>query len=158
MPTLGFPARAIAAALGLNTRTVRKRFAKIRASSADVIRIRASRLNARWYREYLDHDPTAVLSEITVPILALTGGHDVQAPPHDTETICRLVKGPCSPAIIDDVSHVLRADPDVRGLRGYSRAMREPVDPAVLSAITDWTCRVASGAPPSADGAASTPK
>jgi alpha-beta hydrolase superfamily lysophospholipase len=158
LPTLRPPARAIASMLGLNTRAVRRRFAKIRASSADVMRLGVNRVNARWYREYLDHDPATVLAQVAVPILALSGGHDVQVPPQDTQTVCRLVRGPCSAVIVDGVSHILRADPDLRGLRGYSRAMREPVDPAVLGAITDWIGRAASAAPPPAGGAATAPK
>jgi pimeloyl-ACP methyl ester carboxylesterase len=147
MPTLGRPARAIMGLLRIDSaETQRKRFAQIRTSSGDVLRIRGQRLNVRWLREFLDHDPAPVLAEITVPVLALTGGHDLQVPPQDTQAVCRLVRGPCSPVIIDDVSHVLRADPDSRGPRAYKRAVREPLDTAVLTAITEWLGRTAAAA------------
>jgi pimeloyl-ACP methyl ester carboxylesterase len=148
LPTLGRPARAIMGLLRIDpVRTQRKRFAQIRASSGDVIRIRGRRLNARWLREFLDNDPAPVLAEITVPVLALTGGRDLHVPPQDTQAICGLVHGPCSAVMIDGVSHILRADPDTRGPRAYRRATREPVDPAVLAAITGWIGRTASAAP-----------
>ncbi len=75
-------------------RSQRKRAARIKASQADVMRIQGMRFNARWFRDFLAYDPSPVLARITVPILAITGGQDVQVPPEDVDTVGCLVKGP----------------------------------------------------------------
>ena len=59
-------------------RTQRKRVARIKSSTGDVIRIRGFRINARWWRDLLAYDPRPALARITVPVLAITGGQDVQ--------------------------------------------------------------------------------
>jgi pimeloyl-ACP methyl ester carboxylesterase len=124
--------------------TQRKKFARIRASSKDFIRIGGKRLNAHWLREYLDYSPAPALARITVPVLAITGGHDLQVPPDDLVTIKDLVQGSCTTCRFDDLSHLLRSDPDRKGPRAYRRAVRQPVDPRLLERVTDWIANVAA--------------
>ena len=116
----------------------RKALARIRATHEDVVRIRGARLNARWFREFMAYDPTSDLSRITVPVLAITGGHDLQVPPDDVDAIGHLVRGEFSGHVAGDLSHLLRPDPETRGPRGYKRAVKQPVSPEVLSLITEW--------------------
>jgi pimeloyl-ACP methyl ester carboxylesterase len=115
-----------------------KRVAKIEASRGDVIRIQGIRFNARWFRDFLAYDPVPVLARIQVPVLAITGGQDVQVPPEDVAAIGRLVQGPFEGHVAGDLSHLLRPDPDSVGPRGYRRAVRQPVSPEVLDLITAW--------------------
>jgi fermentation-respiration switch protein FrsA (DUF1100 family) len=96
------------------------------------------RTNARWIRDFVAYDPAPALDRITVPVLAVTGGQDLQVPPEDVDTIGRLVKGPFEGHIVGDLSHLLRPDPDSVGPRGYRRAVRRPVSPEVLELITGW--------------------
>ena len=119
-------------------RAQRKNQAKIMASTADVIRVQGTRVNARWTRDFVAYDPAPALARITVPVLAITGGHDLQVPPEDVEAMGRLVKGPFEGHVIPDLSHLLRPDPDSLGPRGYRRQVRQPVSPEVLRLITDW--------------------
>jgi alpha/beta superfamily hydrolase len=116
----------------------RKQFARFRSTPADVIRVAGRKMNARWFREFLDYDPAPVFRRVTVPILALTGGHDLQVPPEDVETIKTLVLGPCDARTVGDLSHLLRPDPETRGPRNYKQAVREPVSPEILTSITAW--------------------
>jgi uncharacterized protein len=116
----------------------RKRVARIEASPADVIRIQGIRINARWFRDFLAYDPRPVLARITVPVLAITGGQDVQVPPEDVEVIGRMVQGPFEGHVTGDLSHLLRPDPQSLGPRGYRRSVRQPVSPEVLRLITAW--------------------
>ncbi len=122
-------------------RAQHKNLARIQASSADVLRIQGTRVNARWLREYAAYDPAPALARITVPVLAITGAADLQVPPEDVETIGRLVRGPFEGHIPDDLSHLLRPDPARIGPRGYRRAVRQPVSPAVLALIAQWGTR-----------------
>jgi len=96
------------------------------------------RVNARWYREFFAYDPTADFARIAVPVLAVTGGHDMQVPPQDVEAIGQLVQGQFEGHVVGDLSHLLRPDPRWAGPRGYRRSVRQPVSPAVLAIITRW--------------------
>jgi uncharacterized protein len=101
----------------------RKNQDRIMASSADVMRIQAQRVNARWFRDFIRYDPAPVLARITVPVLAITGGHDLQVPPRDVDAIGALVKGPFEGHIVGDLSHLLRPDP-TRQARAATAARR----------------------------------
>jgi uncharacterized protein len=116
----------------------RKNQAKIMASSADVIRMQGVRVNARWVRDFVRYDPALALAQVTVPVLAITGGHDLQVPPADVEAMGKLVRGPFEGHVVGDLNHLLRPDPDCLGPRGYRRATRQPVSPEVLDLITAW--------------------
>lgn len=121
--------------------TQRRRLARITSSPSDVVRIQGIKMNARWYRDFLAYDPAPVLAKITVPVLAITGGRDIQVPPTDVEEAGRLVQGPFEGHIAGDLSHLLRPDPASRGLRDYRRSARQPVSPELLTLITAWVAR-----------------
>ena len=119
----------------------RKNQDRIMASSADTMRIQGQRVNARWFRDFVRYDLAPVLARITVPVLAITGGHDLQVPPADVEAIGGLVKGPFEGHVAGDLSHLLRPDPGSAGPRSYRRSVRQPVSPEVLALITGWVTR-----------------
>jgi uncharacterized protein len=116
----------------------RKNQDKVMASTADVMRVQGQKVNARWTRDFVAYDPAPVLERITVPVLAITGGHDLQVPPDDVAAMRGLVKGPFEGHVVGDLSHLLRPDPDLTGLRGYRRAGRQPMSSEVLDLITNW--------------------
>jgi uncharacterized protein len=116
----------------------RKNMNRIMASSDDGMRIQGMRVNARWVRDFAAYDPAPALARVTVPVLAITGGQDLQVPPEDVEAMGRLVTGPFEGHVVADLSHMLRSDPDAVGPRGYRRAARQPVSPEVLELITSW--------------------
>jgi pimeloyl-ACP methyl ester carboxylesterase len=122
-------------------RSQRKNLAKIMSSSADVIRVQGTRVNARWIRDFVRYDPALALAGVTVPVLAITGGHDLQVPPADVEAMGRLVRGPFEGHVVGDLSHLLRPDPGSAGPRGYRRQARQPVSPEVLGMISAWVRR-----------------
>jgi pimeloyl-ACP methyl ester carboxylesterase len=138
-PTLPGVAKAVMRITGSDfVRSQHKRMAKLAESSGDVIRMGGIRVNARWYREFMRYDPAADFARVTVPVLAIAGGHDMQVPPEDVDAIGALVKGPFEGHIVDDLSHLLRPDPAWAGPRGYRREVRQPVSPKVLAIITAW--------------------
>jgi pimeloyl-ACP methyl ester carboxylesterase len=119
-------------------RAQRKNQERIMASADDVMRIQGTKVNARWVRDFVASDPRPALARITVPVLAITGGADVQVPPDDVEVMRTLVRGPFEGHVIGHLSHMLRPDPDSVGPRGYRRAGRRPISPEVLGVITGW--------------------
>ena len=138
-PTLPAVAKAIfRLTSGDFKRSQHKRLERLRASSGDVIRMQGIGVNARWYREFLSYDPAPSLRRVTAPVLAITGGHDMQVPPEDVDTIGGLVAGPFDGHLVGDLSHLLRPDPGWAGPRGYRHAVRQPVSTEVLALMTGW--------------------
>jgi pimeloyl-ACP methyl ester carboxylesterase len=122
-------------------RAQRKNLAKIMASTSDVVRMQGVRVNAKWTRDFVAHDPALALAGVSVPVLAITGGHDLQVPPGDVEVMGQLVHGPFEGHVVADLSHLLRPDPDSIGPRGYRRQTRQPVNAEILRLVTDWVTR-----------------
>jgi len=123
-------------------RAQRKNQDRIMASAGEVVRIQGVRVNARWVRDFVRYDPAPALRQLTLPVLAITGGHDLQVPPADVAAIGQLVGGPFEGHVVGDLSHILRSDPDSVGPRGYRRAARTPVSTEVLSLVTTWATRL----------------
>ncbi len=119
-------------------RSQRKAFARLKAGSANVVRMQGRRINAAWMREFLDYDPAIDLAHIEVPVLAITGDRDIQTDPDDLDRMPRLVRGPFEAHRLPGVTHLLRTEAAKRGLRGYREQSRRPVDPRVASAILAW--------------------
>lgn len=120
----------------------RKSFAKIRNSTADTIRVQlVQKLNAKWFREFLDFDPAEDLARVTIPVLAITGSKDIQVNPADLEIMRRLVKGEFESHLVPDLTHILRADEGEPTLSTYKEQAKRPVDSRVLELVSDWVER-----------------
>lgn len=138
-PTLPAPVRLMLKLLRTDlARQVSRNHDKLRATTTDVARIGGARLNARWFREYLDYDPRDDLARLTVPVLAVTGGKDLQVDPADLTTVADLVPGRVTTWLAPDVSHILRTQHGTPSLSAYRRDVRRPVEPAVLDRVTAW--------------------
>ena len=148
-PTLPAPVRGLLRLLRTDLEAkVAANHRKILATTTDVARIDGARVNARWTREFLVHDPRADLARLTVPVLAVTGGKDLQVPPEDLGVIAATVPGPVEVRRIPDLTHTLRRQPRDASLRRYRGELRRPVDPDVCATVVAW-CRSVSGVPAS---------
>lgn len=150
--TLQYQARALAEALPAPVRLLlrllridvvtlnAKRIRQLRATTGDVARVGGVKINARWFRETLDHDPADTMARITVPVLAITGSADRQVDPADLDTVRATVAGPVETHRIDGVDHILRnrasGDP-----RSYRRESRQSLAPEVTELIVGWIHR-----------------
>jgi uncharacterized protein len=122
--------------------------ARIRTTTSDVARIGGARVNARWHREFLAHDPREDLARLSVPVLAITGAKDLQVDPADLDRITGLVPG-ATVHRVPDLTHTLRRQPGAPSLSAYRRELRRPVDPEVLTTVVSW-CRDVTGLDPTA--------
>jgi len=119
-------------------RTQSKRLGQIKATTGDTARIQLVRINAKWFREFMAHDPAPSLASIQVPVLALTGSKDIQVNPDDVERICQLVPSDCSGHVIDDLTHLLRKEAGEPSVRTYKKQAKLPVDRELLAMATTW--------------------
>jgi pimeloyl-ACP methyl ester carboxylesterase len=139
VPTLPAASRALLRLLRIDPlKSQRKAFARLRSTTTDAIRIQGKKVNARWLRQFMDYDPIPVFERIRVPLLVLVGEYDMQVPPEDAQTIGTLVHGACHQQVLAGISHILRADPESQGPRGYRKSLKEEVNAAVLNAVVAW--------------------
>ncbi|MBB3086548.1 alpha/beta hydrolase family protein [Geodermatophilus sabuli] len=152
-PTLPAPVRALLRLFRIDLEAkVAANHARIKATTTDVARIGGARVNARWHREFLAHDPRGDLARLHLPVLALTGEKDLQVPAGDLDAIAATVPGPVEVHRVPDLTHTLRRQAGPASLRAYHAELRSPVDPEVLRTVVDWCSRTlgvtADSAPP----------
>lgn len=116
----------------------RKTLEKIKSSSEDSFRIQGQRVNAKWMRELISHDPKGDLKKTRVPVLAITGSNDIQVDPKDLQTMKSMASAEIEIHEIDGLTHLLREDNGNKGLQGYRKQVREPVDPRVMEKLSEW--------------------
>ena len=119
-----------------------KQLDKLTASTDDVMKIQFQKVNAKWFREFLAHDPADTLRGLETPVLAITGDHDIQVDPGDVARIGELVAGPFEGHVLESVTHLLRTEEAEPNLRTYKKQAKEPMAPVVLALVTDWITRV----------------
>jgi uncharacterized protein len=147
-PTLPAPVRGLLRLLRTDLeKKVVANHARIERTTTDVARIGGARINARWHREFLAHDPRADLARTTVPVLALTGEKDLQVPAEDLEAIAAGTLGPVEVRPVPELTHTLRRQPGRPSLTAYRRELRRPVDPEVCDTVVAWCRRVTDAAP-----------
>ena len=138
-PTLPGPVRFLLRLTRTDLVTkVGRNHAKLRTTTTDVARLGLVRVNAKWLREFLDHDPRIDLAQIHSPVLAVTGGKDLQVPPDDLDTIRGLVPSAVTVCRPPHVTHLLRTEPGLPSLRTYRRQAHQPLATDVAEAVTDW--------------------
>jgi uncharacterized protein len=148
-PTLPAPVRHLLRLLrtDLEARTAANH-RRIAATTTDVARVDGMRLNARWTREFLRHDPRADLARLTVPVLALTGDKDLQVPAEDLAVLAATVPGPVEVRCVPDLTHTLRRQERAPSMRHYREELRRPVDSKLRATVVAW-CRSVTGVPAS---------
>jgi uncharacterized protein len=146
-PTLPAPARGLLRLLRVDlARKVAANHDRLRATTTDVARIGGARLNARWHREFLAHDPREDLRRVTAPVLALTGEKDLQVDPADLPVIEATVPGRVTAVLVPDLTHTLRTQEGPPSLAAYKKEIRRPVNQDVLATVVTW-CREVTGLP-----------
>ena len=147
-PTLPRPVRMLLRLFRVDlAKKVAANHARIRATTTDVARIGGARINARWTREFMAHDPRTDLARIAAPVLAITGAKDLQVPPSDLEAVATSVPGDVETHLLPDVTHTLRRQPGRPSLGAYKKELREPVDAEVLRTVVRWCREAAEGRP-----------
>ena len=108
-------------------------------TSGDIARVGLRRTNAHWQREFLAYDPAVDLGRCHVPVLAITGGKDLQIDPDQLEAIQAAVPGPVTIWRPPDLTHTLRRQSGRPSVLAYWRELRRPVDADLLARVVEWT-------------------
>jgi uncharacterized protein len=119
-----------------NQRRTRRR---LLASTGVVVRIGPQKMPARWFREFMAFDPSADLTRIECPVLAITGEKDLQVEPEDVAEIGRLVGGPFMGSTPANLTHVLRTDKGPPSLGGYRAQLERPIEATLVEQVAAWS-------------------
>jgi uncharacterized protein len=140
IPTLPAPIPALVRTMRIDLdKRVASSHARLNATTGDIVRVGLHKTNARWQREFLAYDPAIDLARCRVPVLAVTGGKDLQIDPDQLDAIRAAVAGPITISRPPDVTHTLRRQPGRASLFAYWKELRRPVDPDLLDEVVDWT-------------------
>ena len=120
-------------------RRVAESHARVNATTGNIARVGLRRINARWTREFLAYDPAVDLARCHVPVLAVTGGKDIQIDPGQLDAIRAALAGPVTISRPADLTHTLRRQPGRPTLLAYRKELRRPVDPDLLAEVVGWT-------------------
>ena len=110
---------------------------RLLATTRDVERIGGAKINARWFREFMAHNPLDDLTRSAQPVLAIAAEFDLQAPPDDAALIAASRTAPTRAEVLDGLSHILRRQPTAT-LRSYRKDARRPIDERIVPMISDW--------------------
>lgn len=108
-------------------------------SDQPVLRVGRTDQPAKWMREYRAHEPLDDLTAVECPVLAITGGKDIQVDPLDLARIEAAVAGPCTTHAPPDLTHVLRTSPHPPSITRYRELLNEPVDDDLVESVVAWT-------------------
>lgn len=135
------PVRLVMKAFGTSlVKQSAKAIAKLEASTDDVVRMQlVAKVNAKWMREFIAHDPCDALRSAQVPLLAITGAKDVQVDPDDLSLLDQLAPIETKAVVIPDVDHILRhEDASTSNPRKYRQRAAQPLDPRVVAEVQNW--------------------
>ena len=138
-PTLPAPVKLLLRIFRVDiARTQQKRLTQLKATTGDTTRIQLVKVNARWFREFLVHDPADSLAAITAPVLAITGTKDIQVDHGDVARMRGIVNSEFSGHTPENVTHLLRTDEGPPSVRTYKKQVKRPIDAGVLGTISSW--------------------
>src|SRR5687767_1224717 len=105
------------------------------------IRIDSLRASNAWMKFFLDHDVLAVARQVKMPTLLLNGATDQQVTPEQTAELAAAIKSggmtDVTFRVFPDLNHLFVYDP-VGFPLGYSRLVRNNVEPEVIGVTVDW--------------------
>ncbi|MCX7773986.1 MAG: alpha/beta hydrolase [Clostridia bacterium] len=124
---------------------VEKFFNTIQKSDKDVIRVQMVKFPAKWLREHLafsDDDILKMLSETSMPVLAITGDKDVQASSDHLKKVAALSKANITCAVVPNMDHILREFTGEKSVmkikKQYMSEVGKPLNATFLATLSQW--------------------
>lgn len=135
---MGIVLRLYSRVMGSPITAQRKLIAKLKSTESDSFRFYFRKVPAKWLRQMLELDPPTIFSRVECPSLIIGGEKDMQCDPADVSRIAECVNGPVVAHVIENLTHILRIDPDQPSILSTHRLLQAPVDEKVLETITVW--------------------
>ncbi|MEM7101218.1 MAG: alpha/beta fold hydrolase [Pseudomonadota bacterium] len=110
---------------------------RVKQSDKRSMRIGLQKLPAQSLRELIALDSESIYRRVKIPALIVAAGKDLQCDPADAIKIDGCIGAPVRTFIIEDLTHILRKDPETHTLFTYDRIMGQPVDAEVLQILVD---------------------
>jgi alpha-beta hydrolase superfamily lysophospholipase len=119
-----------------------KQIDRIKKSKQDYFRSQlVAKINAKWFREFMDYNPAEDLQRITVPVLAINGSKDIQIDSSDLDRMANLINAPFEPHLIPNMTHLLRIEEGDAAISKYKKELKKPLEPMVLEIVLQWMQR-----------------
>jgi pimeloyl-ACP methyl ester carboxylesterase len=134
----GMLARLLARLFGGPIEQQRRIIARIKATSEPTFKQGLQRIDAKSLREIMALDLGAIYAQVKVPALVLGGSKDIQCDPADVRKIAAAIGPLATPVVIEDLTHVLRKDPDRHTFLSYFKLIKQPVEPEVIRVVGEW--------------------
>ncbi len=107
----------------------------------DQVRAGVPVLSSGWYRYFAAYDPAPALRALTIPLLAVFGGNDLNVPAdQNSEALARL-KPDADIVVLPGLNHLMQTA--VTGLPNEYATITETLAPTALTTVTDWIVRTA---------------
>ena len=119
-----------------------KQIDRIKKSKQDYFRPQlVAKINAKWFREFMDYNPAEDLQRIAVPVLAINGSKDIQIDSSDLDRMANLINAPFEPHLIPNMTHLLRIEEGDAAISKYKKELKKPLEPMVLEIVLQWMQR-----------------
>lgn len=116
-----------------------KLLTKILNSNKNVMQIMGlKKINAGWFRQFIEYNPIEDCAHISCPVLAITGKKDIQVPVDDLLNMAKIIPTQFESHAIDDLTHLLRRDMSKPSISHYKQLVKRPMDEEVLNIINVW--------------------
>ncbi len=102
-------------------------------------------VSAPWYRWFASHDPAPALAALTVPMLAVYGGKDLQVPADQNADALRRIQPNAEVVVLPGLNHLMQTAGT--GLPGEYGTIEETVSPAAIRVVETGSCRRPLGSP-----------
>lgn len=116
----------------------KKLIQRIRKSRKATFKIRKQVINAKWIREMVTMEAATVHAGVSIPTLIIGGEKDLQCAPDDVDKLASILTGPVQTQVFDNLTHILRTDPDKPSVQHYLALSAQDLDERVLQTISDW--------------------
>lgn len=119
-----------------------------RQTNVAVLEAQIKRINTKWFRYFLTYDPSTSLKYLKIPVLAINGELDCQAPSkQNLPVIAKALQeaGNRNYTIIEfpKVNHFLQTC-ETGSILEYGK-IEETIAPVILNAISDWILDIING-------------
>lgn len=120
-------------------------FDKCNETDKDVIRFKGAKVPAKWFREhdsFTDEKMQDLMKNAKCPILAITGGNDVQADPKYIDIINGFNKEHIKAVVVPNVDHLLKENKGEKTIlnlmKQYKAELKAPLSKEFLGEIEEW--------------------